>query len=1668
MSRAILAVVLAALFIAPALLTVAPAAYAVVASAVASGATITVQPGDKMFIVDPRQDVLFTVVSSANAFGNNATLYYGVREAGTATNPATVYLWTTPYGVYLNNQAGKLIKGPTVSINPDLPPLLYISEADLPDDATLTKYELLVSDDVDTATGTFNTYASVEFVVHNLGGNIPPMILSVGAAPLTPQIAYDPATGVWSFAGASAVGYNVAVYKPGDTAYFYVYFPAGAKNITVYLDYVGSTIRASLPATLNVGMVELQLPAEMPMGLHPVIAVGEIEVAGQTYYVTAFTFIYVKPVVTISPNLISGAQGEQITVRGVGFPSEAVIDFVYLYNKYTATATANYYIFDVANDLITASVKGSFTATFSLVGYITDAYPTPAALDDQSPNLVAGGIMAEDRGVLTLDFFYGVPAIGDYDYTTTPSLPPVVGGNTVENFRQLITETHGAAIASAPDDTRFTATFGDEGIIVYMLDGSPVITATTVMNNAAYFTVEAGNTVVSAAIYNLPANTPFKAYIALKGEENERLLVYQGTTSSYGSAFFSFKMPMVPYGDYQLVVEVLSTPPLTASVGTYNTAAGPQTLATVLQVAPAAVGAAVSGTGFYWSNIADSAWPYVGAGNTISFLITGLPPFQTVTVSQVVYDVANNTQVETIYTATFVADAWGVATITVPALQYTNPAYTLPTTGMPYPVTGYPVTPYGIKVEYSAILRDGATTVTGTAYQYSPVGPAVVKSITDAGDTVKRNGAVAGYDTWIVSGAMPKVTPDSFTVTFMNLVPGLPYVFEVGNYKEVIAAGDTGEATTGSVPFTETYFGYGVYVAKVYDAVFNQIDLCGMQVFIAVASSTTPGTDPIGMTLFDLTTKQATMTATVKANAYGGVFLFAWNVDPAETLYVAISGINQEGHMIGTFDEATQTYNAGGTTYNVIYGMDTNGVIFIDALDVNVGTPADTTILNKPAGTYTVYLQRTYKVTGATPLYGYMKVEPAIEIVSGITTLADGVTQAIESGGSVSLKLYGFTPSTYYAVYANTVADQPLIALATTQIVGGTTLTNANLAMPNVFATDINGYAEITVQIPDYLQVGAPYYIQFAKAYEVGTVELTLGPYVILEKNSNLLYNPADAGVWSQELKTVSASASQVVEIKIYDLADFLAAMATFYVDGAETAATITAPTIDLNGIQVDIRSLSEVSRVVVKLTLPVDIYGTTYTLKVDGQLIVKEEDGLYNAYIRFVMPSLPEEALPAAEQFRVFGVTYEIYANFAGADGGNVLDINMVTQPVTVGGFVVMLGAGTLIPVETILGSLNAIQTTLDNAVAILVEVNDTVTMIYADLKDVQATLADIKDNYLTVMLDNQAQIMVKIDELGTLIQDTGEGIKLEIQNVGGEVIAKIDSAYMDLAAKQDQMLQLLDAMNATLVEVRDGVAYIATTVGTIQADVQDLQVLIADAADAIIMKLDEEVLVAIQKNGETLAQIKATLDALQPVITDVADGLAQIQTTLGTMQATLDELKAVNMEIKGMVEQNGQLLVEISTNIGTMQATLDALQGLIENQVVTGIENIAAELQALGETGQQILAATQAIQEQVAKINDIQQTLTEVRSDVADVKATVNGLEGTIQQAKDDVIGTITQQLEQLKQEIQQQTQQAAEQAQQASGTAQTWGIINAVLSLAVLAAAGYLILQVRSQAS
>jgi hypothetical protein len=137
------------------------------------------------------------------------------------------------------------------------------------------------------------------------------------------------------------------------------------------------------------------------------------------------------------------------------------------------------------------------------------------------------------------------------------------------------------------------------------------------------------------------------------------------------------------------------------------------------------------------------------------------------------------------------------------------------------------------------------------------------------------------------------------------------------------------------------------------------------------------------------------------------------------------------------------------------------------------------------------------------------------------------------------------------------------------------------------------------------------------------------------------------------------------------------------------------------------------------------------------------------------------------------------------------------------------------------------------------------------------------------------------------------------------------------------DDVITMLNSMNATLISISGNVATLQTSMGTVSTSVSSL----GSTLGASISNVQSGI-ATIQSN---IGTITAKLTSLDAVLGVVAGDTATIKTSLGTITTTLD---AINLKVVSI--DNG--VATINTAIGTLQGTVTSINGNVAT-IQTGV---------------------------------------------------------------------------------------------------------------------------------
>jgi hypothetical protein len=254
--------------------------------------------------------------------------------------------------------------------------------------------------------------------------------------------------------------------------------------------------------------------------------------------------------------------------------------------------------------------------------------------------------------------------------------------------------------------------------------------------------------------------------------------------------------------------------------------------------------------------------------------------------------------------------------------------------------------------------------------------------------------------------------------------------------------------------------------------------------------------------------------------------------------------------------------------------------------------------------------------------------------------------------------------------------------------------------------------------------------------------------------------------------------------------------------------------------------------------------------------------------------------------------------------------------------------------------------------------------------------------------------------------------------------------SAVFNVTVEGDPIIEFLKSMNATLVEIRDGVATINSTVGEIKVDLSAINATITDlivnskgeilvaintALGNVTAKLDDlnATLVSLASDAQNniiaeiwtaagnvtahidslglvdlLNALELKLDNMNATLVSVKDGVAEISLDIGDIKV---KLNAINATITGLItDAKGEVLLTIDTAVGTVTAKLDAINASIAGLITTAKGEVLAKIDtALGTV--------------TTKLDAINATIIAIKDDVALIKTAVGTIESGVDEIKE-----------------------------------------------------------------
>ncbi|MGQ9459723.1 MAG: PKD domain-containing protein [Candidatus Bathyarchaeaceae archaeon] len=267
-----------------------------------------------------------------------------------------------------------------------------------------------------------------------------------------------------------------------------------------------------------------------------------------------------------------------------------------------------------------------------------------------------------------------------------------------------------------------------------------------------------------------------------------------------------------------------------------------------------------------------------------------------------------------------------------------------------------------------------------------------------------------------------------------------------------------------------------------------------------------------------------------------------------------------------------------------------------------------------------------------------------------------------------------------------------------------------------------------------------------------------------------------------------------------------------------------------------------------------------------------------YNA----TLPSSEWNVL-AAGTFTVESLTLEMILERLNEINATITDIqgDMVLIKTDLGTIKTDIGT-----VNSLIEGMNATLVTIQGDVAVI---KTDVATIKVKLDAINATIVDIKGDVATIKTD-LGTIKTDLDTIDAVLVGIDEGV------------AYIKTAIDDVELKLDSLD--ITAINATLVEIKDGLASINSKIGSIETSLTSINAklvafngtiaTISSDIGTIKVSIDNINLKVVAING-TVATIETDLGTIKGTITSIDGNVATIETDMGTLQTTLEDIKSV-----------------------------------------------------------------------------------------------------------------------------------------------------------------------------
>jgi len=204
------------------------------------------------------------------------------------------------------------------------------------------------------------------------------------------------------------------------------------------------------------------------------------------------------------------------------------------------------------------------------------------------------------------------------------------------------------------------------------------------------------------------------------------------------------------------------------------------------------------------------------------------------------------------------------------------------------------------------------------------------------------------------------------------------------------------------------------------------------------------------------------------------------------------------------------------------------------------------------------------------------------------------------------------------------------------------------------------------------------------------------------------------------------------------------------------------------------------------------------------------------------------------------------------------------------------------------------------------------------------------------------------------------------------------------------DPIVDYLEAINATVVEVNGSVVTLTTTVGELNLTISEL--------DATIVALDGTIATLSTTVGNIqvdLTAIGATIDSISGNVATIKTNVANLQSSLSTVSSSVDTLgEAIGVVLVELDDLNAVItslngtVVTLDTSLGTIETSLHDLDA----SITTLSDDVAIIDTVLGSVAGTVTNIDDNVATIVTDLGTLQVDLSSVKSEVSSVKTQVD----------------------------------------------------------------------------